>query len=253
MTPSGAGGPSRAWALWERRASEPMLPLRLFREVRFSAANARAFLTTASVFGAAFLITQYLQLALGSSPLEAGLRFLPMTATPLLVAPLAGAVSDRIGQRPVLVTGMLLQGIGLAAFAAAAAPGVGYDRLVIPLLVAGIGASMPLATATTAALGAVAPAHLGKASGVTRTVQNFGGVFGLALATAVFAANGTLGSAAGYDAGFHPALMAAAALALVGALTALGVGSRVQPATATHPDQPAGTQTERRITTWATR
>src|SRR5207302_6048765 len=97
---------------WERRAPEPMLPLRLFRSRGFSAACATAALMTAALTAAAFLVAQYFQSVLGLSPLEAGLRLLPWTATPLIVAPLAGALSDRIGQRPLMVLGMLLQGAG---------------------------------------------------------------------------------------------------------------------------------------------
>src|SRR5205085_12663293 len=119
------------------------------------AALSTGFLMMGAQFSAAFLITQYLQMALGYGPLAAGLRFLPMTATPLVVAPLAGLVSDRIGPRPVMATGMLLQAVGLAWFALVATGGAGYGALIAPLLVAGIGVSMPFATVGNAALSAV--------------------------------------------------------------------------------------------------
>jgi MFS family permease len=190
--------------------------------------------TALTILVSAFLIAQYLQVALGNSPLQAGLRFLPMTAMPLVVAPLAGTQSDRIGQRPVMVTGLLLLAVGLGWLALAAATGVGYVRLVLPLLTAGIGVSMAFATTPTAVMSAVAPADLGKASGATNTLQRFGGVFGIAIATAVFFANGHLGTPAGFDAGFHPALLLAAGLAVLGALSALAVGPR-RPLPATRP------------------
>ncbi len=211
---------------WERRVAAPMLPLRLFASRRFAAANLTGFLMTASLFGAAFLAAQYFQLALGFSPLGAGVRFLPWTATPMVVAPIAGLVSDRIGQRPVMVTGMLLQGIGLGWWSWVATNGVDYPHLILPLLIAGIGVSMALAATPTAVLSAVTPPDMGKASGVNSTLQRFGSVFGVAVATAVFTANGHLGTPASFTAGFRPALAVLAGLSLLGVLSALAVGSR---------------------------
>ena len=89
--------------LRERRAAEPMLPLRLFRVRAFTAANLTGFFASGAIFSAAFLTAQYFQLGLGYSPLATGLRLLPWTATPMVVAPLAGALADRIGARPLLV------------------------------------------------------------------------------------------------------------------------------------------------------
>jgi EmrB/QacA subfamily drug resistance transporter len=211
---------------WERRAREPMLPLRLFQSRTFAAANATGFLMVAALFGAAFLVSQYFQIGLGVSPLGTGVRLLPWTATPMLVAPAAGIVSDRIGQRPVMVVGMLLQGIGLGWLALEATAGAGYGQLVVPLLVAGVGVSMALAATPTAVLSAVAPPDMGKASGANSTFQRFGSVFGVALATAVFAANGHLGSPASFTAGFRPALAIAASLSMLGALSATVVRSQ---------------------------
>jgi EmrB/QacA subfamily drug resistance transporter len=211
------------FVVWESRATAPMLPLRLFGSRTFVAANTTGFLLTASLFAAVFLASQYFQLALGFSPFGTGLRFLPWTAAPILVAPLAGVLSDRVGQRPMMVVGMLLQGVGLAWFALSATSAVGYASLVLPLLVSGIGVSMALAATPTAVLGAVAPADMGKASGANSTFQRFGSVFGIAIATAVFTANGHLGTASSFTAGFRPALALAAGLSIAGALTALAV------------------------------
>jgi hypothetical protein len=91
----------------------------------------------------------------------------------------------------------------------------------VPLVLAGVGISMALPTTAAAALGAVAPSDTGKASGTNSTLQRFGGAFGVAIVTAVFTAHGHLGSAMGYDAGFRPALAAAAAISLAGAIAAL--------------------------------
>jgi MFS family permease len=221
---------------WERRAQEPMLPLRLFGSTTFTAASATAFLMTGALFSAAFLVSQYFQLVLGYSPLGTGLRLLPWTATAMLVAPIAGTLSDRIGQRPVMVVGMLLQGIGLAWFALVATTDPAYGRLILPLIVAGIGVSMALPTTPAAALSAVAPADMGKASGANSTVQRFGSAFGIALASAVFTANGHLGTAAAFSAGFRSALAVAAVLSLLGALSALAVGAQRRRSTVTQPE-----------------
>src|SRR5262249_57411199 len=102
-----------AFTIWERRASEPMLPLRLLRVRAFAAANATSFAMMASITSAAFLMSQYFQLGLGHSPLSTGLRFLPWTLTPLLIAPAAGSLAGRIGSRPLMVTGLAMQAAGL--------------------------------------------------------------------------------------------------------------------------------------------
>jgi MFS family permease len=219
----------------ERRAAEPMLPLRLFRSRTFSAANISAFLMSGSVFSAAFLTSQYFQMGMGYSPFGTGLRLLPWTATPMLVAPVAGALADRIGPRPLLVTGLALQAAGLAWVADIAVVGAGYAQFVAPLIIAGLGISMTVPTVAAAALGAVPAADLGKASGVNNTLQRFGGAFGVAIATAAFAAYGHLGSPASVVSGYRPAVAVSAGLSLVGAIVATAVARR-KPA----PAGPAG-------------
>jgi EmrB/QacA subfamily drug resistance transporter len=214
------------FVLRERRAAEPMLPLRLFRSRTFSAANVSGFLMSGAIISAAFLTAQYFQMGMGYSPLAAGLRLLPWTATPVLVAPAAGALADRIGARPLLVTGLVLQAAGLAWVADVAAVGASYAQFVIPLIIAGVGISMTLPTVATAVLGAVPPADIGKASGVNNTMQRFGSAFGVAVVTAVFAAHGHLGSPASVVSGYRPALAVSAGLSLVGAVTAMAVGRR---------------------------
>lgn len=216
---------------WERRVPEPMLPLRLFRRRSFNAAVGAGFLMMGAQMAAAFLITQYLQDVLRYAPLSAGLHFLPMTATPLVVAPLAGIAADRVGARPLLAAGLLLQGLGLAWFAVTATPTAPYAQLILPLLVAGVGVSMPFATVGSAVMAAVNPEDMGKASGANSTLLTLGGAFGLAIVTAVFATADHTESANGLVAGMHPALMVAAGLAALGSLSALAVGDRPVPTT----------------------
>ena len=121
--------PARCWSAafvaWELRAREPMLPIGLFRSRAFSAGNAAIFFTFASLFGAVFFYAQLLQTALGYGPLDAGLRLMPWTATFMTVAPVAGALADRIGERPLMVAGLALQAAGMAWLALIAEPGHG--------------------------------------------------------------------------------------------------------------------------------
>src|SRR5215471_6860161 len=215
-----------AFFAWERRAPEPMLPLRLLRARAFAAGNATAFLMMGAVFSAGFLVAQYFQLALGYSPLATGVRLLPWLAAPVLIAPVAGAVSDRIGRRPVIVTGLLLQAAGLGWVALKASPAGGNLELVLALLVAGVGVSMALPTVPTAVLSSVAPAEMGKAAGISTMMQRFGAVFAVAIASSVFAASGHLGSPGAVTAGFRPALAVCAALSLLGAAAALAIAAR---------------------------
>jgi EmrB/QacA subfamily drug resistance transporter len=208
---------------WEHRAPEPMLPLGLFRIRSFAAANATAFLMNGAIFSATFLASQYFQFAHAYSPWGAGLRFLPLTATPLVIAPIAGALTDRIGPRPLLVAGLLVAGVGFGWTALIATSTVGYASLILPLAVSGMGISMGLPAAPAAALTAVAPEDIGRSSGVNNTLQRFGGSFGIAVVTAVFAANGHLGTPASVTAGFRPAMAVSATLSVLGAVTALAI------------------------------
>ena len=234
------------FAVWERRAPEPMLPGRLLRIRAFTAANATGFLQSAALFSAAFLAAQYFQLALGFSPLGAGLRFLPWTAAPVVVAPLAGRLADRTGPRPLMAIGLVLQAAGFAWIALIATATVSYTTLILPFVIAGVGISMAFPATPTAALSAVPPADMGKASGVNNTLQRFGGVFGVAVVTAVFTATGHLGTPEQVAAGFRPGLAVAAGLSVLGAATALAVGRRKSgqappPAAVQHAEpQPAG-------------
>lgn len=215
-----------AFGFWQVRASSPLLPPRFFASITFVAANATSFMLVAALLGSAFLIVQYFQFVLKLSPLDAGIRGLPSTATPIIVAPIAGALSDRFGRRPFMVAGMLLAGVGMWWIAELATTGVDYSQLVLPLVVVGVGLSMALPTSPTATLGAVAPADIGKASGVNSTLQRFGGVFGVAIASAVFASYGHIGTPASFTAGFRPATEWLAGIAILGAVFGLAVRSR---------------------------
>jgi EmrB/QacA subfamily drug resistance transporter len=207
----------------ESKVAEPLVPLRLFKIPAFAAGNVTTFLMSGAIFGAAVFVIQYAQLARGYSPLSTGVRLLPWLMTPMFVSPVAGALSDRIGRRPVIASGLLLQTLGFGWVALHASPQAGYLELALPLLVAGVGISMALPTVPTAVLNTVAPEEMGKAAGVNTMLQRFGSVFAVAIATAVFTAYGHLGSPASVTAGFKPALAVCAALSLLSTLSALAI------------------------------
>jgi EmrB/QacA subfamily drug resistance transporter len=215
-----------AFAVWEQHAAAPLLPPRLLRVPAFMAANASGFLLNASIVSGAFLTTQWFQLGLGWSPVETGVRLLPFFATPLVIAPVAGALGDRIGLRLVIVAGLLLQAAGFAAVALGASGRGSYGMVVLALLIAGIGVSMTLPTVPAMALGAADPADMGTASGVNTMLQRLGQVFGVAVASAVFASRGSLASPAQVTAGYRPAVVVVSAFALLAAVAAVGVGAR---------------------------
>jgi EmrB/QacA subfamily drug resistance transporter len=221
---------------WESAVSEPMVPLRLFAVRDFAIGNVTTFLMSGAIFAAALLVTEEFQLARHYSPVGAGVRLLPFFATPMLVSPIAGALSDRIGRRPIIVVGLSLLTVGLAWVAWRGSLGTSSVELVIALLIAGVGISMALPTVPTAVLSAVAPEEMGKASGINYMAQRFGAVFAIAIGSAVFTAYGHFGSPESVTAGFKPALWACAALAVLAAVSALGITpSRRQTSTQAEP------------------
>jgi len=210
-----------AFLSWERRARSPMLPLSLFRSRGFASANAVSFFMYAGLFGVLFLMAQFLQTALGYSPLGAGLRLLPWTATPMFFAPVAGVLADRYGNRPFMVLGLALQAIGFAWIAAIASVGVGYGALGTAFVVAGTGTSFCFPTVTNAVLGAVPLSEAGVASGTNSSLRELGGVFGVAVLAAVFARQGSYGSSQLFINGFTTALWVGVVLSAAGIVAAL--------------------------------
>jgi predicted MFS family arabinose efflux permease len=230
-----------AFTGWELRARAPMLPMRLFTSRGFSAGNAVAFLMNASITGAVFFVAQFLQVGLGQDPLGAGLRLLPWGVAPLLIAPRAGKLADRIGERPLVVSGLLLQAAGFAWIAVIAAPGLAYPAMLAPMVISGAGIGLALPAVTKAVVGSVTPAGIGKASGSFSMMRQLGGAFGIAIAAAVFAAAGGYTSAAAFSAGFAPAIAAATGLALAGALAGLALPGQPRQAQDAPAEQAATT------------
>jgi EmrB/QacA subfamily drug resistance transporter len=230
-----------AFFRWERKAAVPILPIKMLANRNFAYGNATGFLMSGAIFGGAFLVAQWFQFGLGYSPLETGVRLLPWTMTPIFVAPLAGAFSDRIGRRPLIVTGLALQSLGFAWIALRASSSVSIVELMLALFVAGIGVSMAIPTVPTAIISSVSPPEMGTASGVNSMTQRFGSVFAVAIASAVFASYGSFASSADVTSGFRPALAVCALLSLLGASTGLALRKRI-PAVELEP-VPAGATT----------
>ena len=210
-----------AFVGWELRARAALLPMRLFRSRAFSAGNAVIFFLNAALTGAVFFMAQFLQTTLGQGPLDAGLRLLPWGITPFLIAPRAGALADRIGERPLIVAGLLLETAGMAWLAAISGPGVAYSAMIAPMVVSGCGFAIAIPAVTKSVVSSVAPRDIGKASGTFSTMRQLGGAFGLAIGVAVFAAAGSYASPRAFSDGFVPAMGVAAGLALAGFAAAL--------------------------------
>jgi EmrB/QacA subfamily drug resistance transporter len=228
---------------WERRAPAPMLPMRLFGSRIFSAGSAVIFLLSASVTGAVFFMAQFQQAGLGQGPLDAGLRLLPWGILPFIVAPRAGALADRIGERPLIIAGLLLQGAGLGWIAVIARPGLVYVTMVAPMVISGLGLSLAIPAVTKSVVGSVAPGDIGKASGSFSTLRQLGGAFGVAALVAVFSADGSYASAGAFSDGFAPAMGVAAALSLAGAVAGLALPRRRREAASAPPAGPAAGST----------
>jgi EmrB/QacA subfamily drug resistance transporter len=220
------------FVLWELRSPAPMLPMRFFRSRAFSAANAASLFMFFGMFGSIFLLAQFLQTVQGYSPLDAGLRILPWTAMPIVVAPIAGALSDRIGGRPLMAAGLALQALGLAWLATVSTPTVPYAQLVPAFVVSGIGMALFFAPVANVVLSAVRPREEGQASGANNAIRELGGVFGVAVLASVFSSYGGYQSGQAFVDGLVPALWIGAAIVALGAVAALLIPRRRRPAEA---------------------
>jgi EmrB/QacA subfamily drug resistance transporter len=227
------------FVLWELRAAAPMLPMRFFGIRAFSAANLSSLFMFFGMFGSIFLLAQFLQTVQGYSPFSAGLRILPWTVMPIFVAPIAGLLSDRIGGRPIMVTGLTLQAVGLAWLGAVMTPTVAYSSLVPGFVVSGIGMALFFAPVANVVLGAVLPREEGQASGANNAIREAGGVFGVAVLASVFGRYGGYESGQSFVDGLTPAIYVGAIVVFAGALAALAIPRLRRPAKA-----PAGDRVE---------
>jgi EmrB/QacA subfamily drug resistance transporter len=215
-----------AFVAWELRTETPMLPMRFFRNRTFTLANVASFFMFFGMFGSIFLLAQFFQTVQGYSPFQSGLRILPWTAMPIFVAPIAGALSDRVGGHKLMGLGLALQATGLAWIAAVTGPTSGYSSIVIPFILSGAGMALFFAPVANVVLSAVRPEEEGQASGAQNAIRELGGVFGVAVLASVFSHYGSYRTGGTFVDGLTPAVYVGAAIVAAGALAAFAIKLR---------------------------
>src|SRR4051812_5562392 len=218
------------FVVYEMRTPHPMLPMRFFRSRGFAATNAVSLVMYFGIFGSIFFLTQVFQTAQGYTALESGLRTLPWTAMPIFIAPLAGLLSDRIGSRPLMVTGLALQAMAVAWIATVVTVDTPYLELVPAFVMGGAGMALVFAPAANAVLASVRPEEAGQASGATNAIREIGGVMGVAILAAVFSGSGSYASRRRFVDGVSPALWVGAGVPALGAPLGLLVPGRARAA-----------------------
>src|SRR5215831_12440824 len=208
------------FVLWELRTRQPMLPMRFFENRTFALANVSSLFMFFGMFGSIFLLSQFFQTVQGYSPLQSGLRILPWTAMPIIVSPIAGALSDRVGGQRLMGLGLVLQAAGLAWIAAVSTPTVPYIDLVAPFTLSGIGMALFFAPVANVVLSAVRPVEQGQASGANNAIRELGGVLGVAVLASIFAHEGGYSTADTFAHGTSVAVYVGAAVVAVGAVAA---------------------------------
>jgi EmrB/QacA subfamily drug resistance transporter len=215
-----------AFVAWELRTDHPMLPMRLFRNRTFTLANSASMLMSFGMFGSIFLLAQFFQTVQGYSPLGSGLRILPWTAMPMIVAPIAGALSDKLPPHRIIGTGLALQAAGLAWIAAVSTPTTPYIDLVLPFAISGIGMGMFFAPIANLVLSSVRGEEEGQASGANNAVRELGGVFGVAILASVFSQYGGYRTGTSFVDGMTPAVYVGAAVVALGSVAAFAIKRR---------------------------
>jgi EmrB/QacA subfamily drug resistance transporter len=169
-----------AFILWERWTRFPMLDVSFFRNPRFSAASGAIMLTFFAMFGSLFLLTQFLQSILGYTPLEAGIRLLPMAGVMIVISPLSAKVVERIGSKIVVASGLSTAAIGLI-MASRLTAGASYPEVLASLVVLAAGMALVMPPATESIMGSLPPAKAGVGSAVNDTTRQVGGALGVAV------------------------------------------------------------------------
>jgi EmrB/QacA subfamily drug resistance transporter len=217
------------FVLWELRTDAPMLPMRFFRNRVFALTNLASLFMFFGMFGSIFLLAQYFQTVQGYSPFGAGLRILPWTAMPIFIAPIAGAMSDRVGGRRLMAVGLSLQAIGLAWIAAAlSSPTASYSGVIIPFVLSGAGMALFFAPVANVVLSSVRPEEEGQASGANNAIRELGGVFGVAVLASVFSHYGSYATGTSFTHGMQISVYVGAAIVGLGALAAFAIPTRTR-------------------------
>ena len=224
-----------AFVMLERHQRMPMLDLSLFRNSTFAGANSVMLLVALAMFGVFFFVSLYMQNILGYSAVQAGAAFLPLTLLIVVIAPIAGRTSDRVGSRWLMATGMTLLAVQLFYFSRLGLE-ESYWSLLPAMLIGGVGMGLVMTPTAAAAMSGVSVDKAGVGSAVLNSARQVGGSIGIALIGAIVAheAGGSRTPQAFVD-GFSTALVVAAAIALAGAVLAavtIRAGQRAEPAVA---------------------
>ncbi|HLG07553.1 MAG TPA: MFS transporter, partial [Gaiellaceae bacterium] len=215
-----AGVSLLSFVVLERRQRAPMLPLELFRSGTYTGANLVVLLVALAMFGVFFFVSLYMQNVLGYSAVQAGAAFLPMTILIILVAPIAGRTSDRIGSRGLMTAGMVFIAVQLVMFSRLGED-ASYWNLFPALMIGGIGMSLTMTPSAAAATRSVPVDKAGVGSAVLNSARQVGGTMGIALMGAIMAAEaGGERTPDAFMRGFESALLVAAGIAVVGAIVA---------------------------------
>ncbi|GAA0471677.1 MFS transporter [Paractinoplanes deccanensis] len=215
-----------AFVAWQARNPSPMMPLRLFRSRGFGLVNLVTLAFSAGAFGSVFLLAQFFQVVQGLSPLDAGLRTLPWTAAPMVVAPLAGIFGDRVGQRNLILAGQLLLAGGILWMGLAIGTEVTYASLVAAFAMAGVGMGLTFAPVSTVAMASVTDQERGVASGVNNTIRELGVAVGVAALASIFSSYGSYATHQSFVDGIKPAVIVGAAIVGAGAVIAFWLPGR---------------------------
>jgi MFS family permease len=228
-----------------RLARHPLMPLRIYRSRTLSASNVVVLLVGAATFAMWFFLSLYLQQVRGYSAIEAGLAFLPMTLCIVAGSTFASRAVARVGTKPLLVTGMFAQAVGLVLLAGVTPESSYVAQVLIPSVLIAIGIGLSFVPVTISAVAGVAPHEAGLASGLVNTSRLFGGALGLAVLAAIatsrtdnllaHAGHSVALQHAALTSGFALAFGIAAAISLTGGLVALLALPRVRPRPATAP------------------
>jgi EmrB/QacA subfamily drug resistance transporter len=216
-----------AFLIWETRTSAPLIPLGLFRDRSFSIANVVGFGFSFGMFGAVFILIQFLQVVQGATPLQAAYETTPWTMAPMIVAPIAGIIAPRVGTRVLIAVGLACQSIALFWLAGTMSATTPYTTMLYPFILAGIGMGLVFSPSSTAVLATMTEENRAKASGVNSTIREIGIALGIAVLTAVFTGDGGQLTPTGYVHAAIPAVLVGASVIAVTTLASLALPSGI--------------------------
>jgi EmrB/QacA subfamily drug resistance transporter len=224
---------------WELRARKPMLLMSFFAKRSFAVTNVASLSMYFGMFGSIFFLSQYLQNVLHNTPLQAGLKLLVWTGATMVVAPIAGVFSERLGSRSFMFAGLSLQAGALGWFATMASTHLAYSHMIVPFVMAGAGMALVFAPSANAVLSSVRPEQAGQASGANNAIREVGGVLGVAVLASVFSGAGGYASPQSFVNGLIPAVWVGVAVLAAGALVVLAVPFRTRSAAEAEAALPA--------------